>query len=420
MRRALGRVSALARRPAVGVTGRGWGVLVTAAVLLGGGIALGTVQLIAGAVLLVLVLIIATVVAAWPLGTIVVERILPTRIVSLEDIVRIRTRITGPAALRVASGSWKDVTGEGVSPIEDSAYLPATIVRLPDGRRELHGGVTVRALARGVHALGPLEVTLTDPLGVVRRRHLVGEADSLTVLPRPAAHVPLGGVTGQSLEGEAGRSSRRGESGLEDPIPRAYRPGDSIRRVNWRASARHGELMVRQEEASPSPAVFVILDTEAAHWPGPVLGQAEPHFEWAVSLAATAVLDAAERGWQPVLCESGTALTSRVTEAGRALTEPALLALARVQPQAGAAPLSALFTRLGSRDSVIAVLGTITPSAAAELAALATRIDSATALCVDEPAADVLAILENAGWTCRPVPLPDSVPTVFPGLEFPQ
>ena len=39
-----------------------------------------------------------------------------------------------------------------------------------------------------------------------------------------------------------------------------YRPGDEIRRVDWKATARTGELMVRSEESLRRAAVTIVID----------------------------------------------------------------------------------------------------------------------------------------------------------------
>ena len=46
----------------------------------------------------------------------------------------------------------------------------------------------------------------------------------------------------------------------DDVMTREYRHGDPMRRVHWAATARHGELMVRQEESVTTPEATIILD----------------------------------------------------------------------------------------------------------------------------------------------------------------
>jgi uncharacterized protein (DUF58 family) len=66
--------------------------------------------------------------------------------------------------------------------------------------------------------------------------------------------------------------------------PREYRHGDDLRRVHWRSTARHGELMVRREEQHFQSSGTLFLDTRRrAHWGDGPGGS----FEQAVSVAAS-------------------------------------------------------------------------------------------------------------------------------------
>ncbi|MEJ1229582.1 MAG: DUF58 domain-containing protein [Galbitalea sp.] len=75
-------------------------------------------------------------------------------------------------------------------------------------------------------------------------------------------------------------------------MTREYRTGDALRRVHWRASARHGELMVRQEEQRSYPEARIILDTRTDGYGG-TISSFEFHdsgftwFEWAITMVAS-------------------------------------------------------------------------------------------------------------------------------------
>ena len=65
--------------------------------------------------------------------------------------------------------------------------------------------------------------------------------------------------------GPAAGSDRRAARppGEDDVATREYRHGDDLRRVHWRSTARHGELMVRREEQPRQMRATVLLDTRA-------------------------------------------------------------------------------------------------------------------------------------------------------------
>lgn len=161
----------------------------------------------------------------------------------------------------------------------------------PGGRREV--SYRVRSDLRGRYPLGPLQLRLTDPFGMVELTRSFSAYDTLTVIPRTEALPPV------RLSGESsgyGDGSRRSLAlaGDDDVIPRTYRRGDDLRRVHWRSTARYGELMVRREEQPQRSRATVLLDTRQGAYEGAGPGSA---FEWAVSGAASTLLHLLEHGF---------------------------------------------------------------------------------------------------------------------------
>jgi uncharacterized protein (DUF58 family) len=81
---------------------------------------------------------------------------------------------------------------------------------------------------------------------------------------------------------------------------RDYVPGDDLRHVHWRATARTGDLVVREHVDTTKPEVVVILDNRAR-------AMTADDFEEGVDVGAS-VLDAADRAGFPtrlVLADAG-------------------------------------------------------------------------------------------------------------------
>jgi hypothetical protein len=85
----------------------------------------------------------------------------------------------------------------------------------------------------------------------------------------------------------------------DEVIPRDYRPGDPLRRVQWRATARLDRLMVRQEEQRSNPESALLLDTVAPKSAAP------GSFDRAVELAASVAAHLLELGYLVDVHETG-------------------------------------------------------------------------------------------------------------------
>jgi len=121
-----------------------------------------------------------------------------------------------------------------------------------------------RARKRGVYALGPLRLEVSDPFGVFQRTASVPAHGESVVYPKP---VPLDGDLGRSAlsaRGDAaGEHARAYEAGLDFYGIRDYQPGDELRRIHWPATAHHGRLTVIEFDRSASDNLAVVLDARA-------------------------------------------------------------------------------------------------------------------------------------------------------------
>ncbi|HEY3165012.1 MAG TPA: DUF58 domain-containing protein [Candidatus Limnocylindrales bacterium] len=127
--------------------------------------------------------------------------------------------------------------------------------------REFH----VTAERRGVYELGPVEISVGDLFGREAAREDRPTTDRFLVRPRAVAAPPL-------HRRDTWGGQDRARSGLtEDPARfagiREYSPGDPLRRIHPRASARLGRPVVRRFEPSRDREVLVALDIEASTGP---------------------------------------------------------------------------------------------------------------------------------------------------------
>lgn len=231
--------------------------------------------------------------------------------VGRESLVSVRVAVR--TAVPTPPGTWHDTLPVGLRGTAAGAF-PALGSGMRGGERVVDLSYTVTAERRGVHALGPLTVRSTDPFGLARRTMLFGQRTPVTVAPAVVDLSPLvdyAGATGGTLQTTTNQLGQ----GADNLVARPYAPGDSMRRIHWRATAHRDALMVRQEEQESTPEATVVLDRgvlrwsmDALHTPG-----ADPAFEAAVSACVSAVARLVRDGYAvDVLDSDGTVLAERV------------------------------------------------------------------------------------------------------------
>ncbi|WP_314687163.1 DUF58 domain-containing protein [uncultured Bifidobacterium sp.] len=164
--------------------------------------------------------------------------------------------------------------------------------------------VSFTAASRAVLTIGPLRVRKGDPFALVR--HERATADILTVYVHPRI-VPLpeldAGVR-RDLEGRP--SGQIVDDDLDFHGLREYRPGDDIRNVHWLSTAKAGELMIRQFEATRRTDTSLTIGVNPEGYAGP------EEFELAVSVLASIGVQCLERH-RPLTVHAGDAHHSPTT-----------------------------------------------------------------------------------------------------------
>lgn len=144
---------------------------------------------------------------------------------------------------------------------------------------------------RGNLTAGPLVLRRTDAFGLVTAERRVTGSVNVAVRPkRYTLHMlPSGRL--RDLEGPT-REVSKGTASFHQL--REYVPGDDMRHVHWRTTARTGTLMVKQLVDTTRPEIVVIVDNRHR-----AIG--EDDFEEAVDIAATLLQAAEDDGFPTVL-----------------------------------------------------------------------------------------------------------------------
>src|SRR5579862_7396333 len=104
--------------------------------------------------------------------------------------------------------------------------------------------------------------SLTDVLGRERTPAEPGPGDSLTAASLRALEVAIGRRVEGLLAGDY-RSVFTG-LGTEFHQVRPYEPGDDVRRIDWKVTARTGQPHVRVELAEQTVVTWLVLDASAS------------------------------------------------------------------------------------------------------------------------------------------------------------
>jgi uncharacterized protein (DUF58 family) len=196
-----------------------------------------------------------------------------------------------------------------------------------------HRGTAIEAplafARRGVYELGPAEVGVTDPFGLLRFVRRFEERTEVVVYPEvhDLPSFPLGGGNV-----EVDTRGARGQRGDEFAGLREYRHGDDRRHIHWKSVARTGELYVKEFALEAPRRYTLALDLRREG-----IRTLEAEVEDAVSVAAS-VLTHLRRERLPfrLVCADGAGAATQF-DSGEASYWEAMRLLAMTRADGGRA-----------------------------------------------------------------------------------
>ncbi len=257
----------------------------------------------------------------------------------------------------------------------NSSSLPATSVEISDQSTMpgysasmatgVDGGSTSQWVTtgickqRGLYWLGNTRAYTGDPLGIYEvtledpaRTNLIVMPP---VIPLPQIEITPGGYLGEGRPRPNAPEHTVGAAGV-----REYSPGDSLRTVHWKTTARKEKLFVRHFDGAPAGDWWILVDLQNEVQAGENENSTEEH---AIILAAS-LADKGLRARQAVgLVASGHDLVWIPPQPGGNQRWDILRALATVSP--GSTPLAELLERirpiLSKRSSLLLITPNINP-----------------------------------------------------------
>lgn len=192
---------------------------------------------------------------------------------NVEDILssgvanRVQIELESRAPARQMGGEVRDMVPPGVAVeghrqrfvIDERSGLTALTYRVtPPTRGDLH--------------FGDVFVRLTGPLGLCSRQFRVPLQRTVKVYPDLTALSREALQLAQAQEAPADRTIRKPSEGTEFESLREYRPGDDVRTIDWKSTAKRARMMVRVHQPERNQPVLLFVDC-GRHMAGVVGGR---------------------------------------------------------------------------------------------------------------------------------------------------
>ncbi len=324
------------------LTDRGWAALGASLALFVLWIALGEPELLSIGLLLAIATTVAFLFVRRSNPTVSVTRRLSPNLVHEGEQTVVEAALTNVGHRPV----WNLTAEDEVAGLGSARFAAARLA--PD--ETATATYQILCKPRGIYDVGPLRISVTDPLRLADRSRLAGQSDRLIVYPpvEQLSGLPVLRGLDPSMYASQPEFSHRG--GEDFYTLREYQTGDDLRRVHWPSTAKRDELMIRQLETPWQSRALVFFDPRGSRF------DSTGAFEKAVSGAASVVRHLLASGFDADLWTGGVTVSSAEPDSYARSME----ALAGVQPTDGL-DLRAAALRLqrgGRGGALVMVTGT--------------------------------------------------------------
>ena len=275
--------------------------------------------------------------------------------------------------------------------------LPGRAITL-GGRSERSWLIRAPLARRGHFRIEPLHIRTSDPFGFFEASATVGQGVSVVVYPR-LEPLPRWRLPAAALEGSHASPVRTLQTTPMATSIRPYAPGDAMNRIHWKATARYGEIQVKEFDLEQTADAWIILDLQRSIQTG-------HGDESTVEAAIRAAASIADRALQENRSVGMTVNVGRAAflapDRGSRQHLKIMQLLAAVEADGSAPFVETLITTVGRlRRGMTAVIITasLDPAWVRPLAALRTRGVACVVVTVDAAAYDRFASERHAGTT---------------------
>lgn len=180
-----------------------------------------------------------------------------------EEISRVRLRVSNPGERSVALVTIEDTVPEE---LRDKSPPPSFSFALKP--KEIRDSFySIKTDTFGLYSLGPIRVRSEDPSGVSIVSSTVEDSSVIVVLPKMTERLIHFKISPRKTKPWPGEIvARKVGLGIDNYSIRQYIPGDSFRRINWRASARaaNDDLLLNEQTAELGADTIIVVDARPA------------------------------------------------------------------------------------------------------------------------------------------------------------
>lgn len=188
--------------------------------------------------------------------------------------------------------------------VHDRSTLPdhrTSVATGVDGNSTSQWKVLNRCTRRGVFTLGGTLLETGDPLGIYTLTIEDLTSSTLAVMP-PTLPLPHFNILSGGLAGEGRTNPRALEETLNASHTREMAPGDPMKLIHWKTTARMDTFHVRQADAAHAGDWWIVLDLHRASQTGSGWDSTEEH---GVVLAASLIAQGLGQGRSVGLAVNG-------------------------------------------------------------------------------------------------------------------
>ncbi len=178
-----------------------------------------------------------------------------------DDVSKVRLQATNSSKRSIALVTVEDSVPQELNNDNPTAF---SFSLKPGETRD--NFYSIKASTFGVFSLGPIRIRCEDSTGLNIARSIIKDYSTVVVLPRTTERLTHFKIRPRKTKPWPGEIvARKVGLGMDNYSIRQYIPGDTFRRINWRASAKtEDNLLLNEQTAELGADTIIVIDARPA------------------------------------------------------------------------------------------------------------------------------------------------------------